>query len=61
MRSFSKNLPNGEINDHALQKQMREVESLIEESKKVVDDDDYVGATSGDDHEIVGPVGGKST
>jgi len=29
-----------DINDQALQKQMREVESLIEESKKVIDDED---------------------
>jgi hypothetical protein len=40
---------------------MREVESLIEESKKMVDEDYDAGLTSGDDSEIVGPVGGKST
>lgn len=42
-RSFSKptTLPGGqvELNDHALQKQMREINSVIEESKQVIDDE----------------------
>ena len=38
-RSFT-NAPKNVVDDHALQRQMREVESLIEESKKVIDDDD---------------------
>lgn len=38
-RSFT-SAPKNIIDDHALHRQMREVESLIEESKKVIDDDD---------------------
>lgn len=50
MRSFSKNPnPPSEINDHALLKQMREVESLIEESKKVIDDEEEDDDLSSDD------------
>jgi hypothetical protein len=39
---------------------MREAESLLEESKKVMDEDEDAWLTSGDDADIVGPVGGKS-
>ena len=38
-RSFT-SAPKNIVDDHALHRQMREVESLIEESKKVIDDDD---------------------
>ena len=38
---------------------MREAESLLEESKKVMDADDDAWLSSGDDAEIVGPVEGK--
>ena len=51
-RSFQKT-PANEINDHALLRQMREVESLIEESKKVLDDDndeDDFSSSDGENH-----------
>lgn len=49
-RSFS-NAPKNIVDDHALHKQMREVESLIEESKKVIDDDDDDDDNSSSDGE----------
>lgn len=49
-RSFT-NAPKNIVDDYALQKQMREVESLIEESKKVIDDDDDENDNSSSDGE----------
>ncbi len=49
-RSFT-NAPKNIVDDYALHKQMREVESLIEESKKVIDDDDEDDDNSSSDGE----------